>query len=119
MARSKKVPLHPWETAKSDGIDRYFRMGYTLATHPAYKRLTHLERHVYSCMCEACAGKREFTFPQACYEKEYGLSKTSVQKAIKGLEAAGFIQVAKRQWQIRQPNVYRFITEWRTRKEPP
>lgn len=118
MARSKKIPLRTWETANNGGKPRYIRLDYSLLTHPAYKRLTLLEKHVYTCMCMACAGKQEFTFPQACYEKEYGLSKTSVQKAVNGLQAAGFIQVV-RQWQIRQPNIYRFINDWKSCTEPP
>lgn len=119
MGKRKIKPLFPWETASESREEkRYSRTSYTLLTHPAYIRLTNLEKHVYNCMRMAFAGKPEFTFPQACYEREYGLSKTSVQKAVKGLQAAGFIQVTRR-WQVRQPNIYRFTNDWKTRLEPP
>ena len=123
MARAKKVPLHPWETGGTGGPlsknDWYARVCFSLLSHPAVKALSHLEARVYQAMLVRAAGKIEFTFPQAVYEKDYGLSKTSVQKAIKGLTAAGFIEVKKRNWKIRKPNVYRFTNGWKTRKEPP
>ena len=119
MARTKKVPLNPWETASNGKTERYIRPGYTLLTNPAYKRLSNVEKYVYLCMDMAAAGKPVFTFPQACYEKEYGLSKTSVQKAVKGLVAARFIQIEESNWQLRKPNVYRFINDWKKKNLPP
>lgn len=119
MARRKKVkvPLNSWETA---GNDRwYIRQGETLLKHPAYIRLSLLEKNVYLCMTVAAAGKMVFTFPRTCYEKEYGLSKTSVQKAVKGLVAAGFIRIQKANWQLRKPNVYCFIDDWKKKDMPP
>lgn len=119
MARSKKVPLHPWETANSEEKPRYIRTSYSLLTHPAYQKLTLLEKHVYNCMRMACAGKQEFTFPQACYENEYGLHKTSVIKAVQKLQGAGFIEVVESNRFLRKPNVYRFSYDWKTRRKPP
>lgn len=122
MARSKKVPLCPWETGSNGGTlskkDWYGRVCFSLLSHPAVKALSHLEVRVYLCMILRAKGNVEFTFPQAIYENDYGLSKTSVQKAVKGLTAAGFIQVTG-QWHIRQPNIYRFINDWKARREPP
>lgn len=118
MARLKKVPLHPWETVNNSKESRYIRLGASLFDHPAFIRLTHLERDVYISMINACAGKPEFKFPRAYYEKK-GFSKTSVQKAVKGLTAAGFIEVKEQNWTIRKPNVYRFADGWKARREPP
>ena len=119
MARRKKVPLNLWETASNGKTERYIRPGYTLFTSPAFKSLSNLEKCVYLCMDMAAAGKAAFTFPQTCYEKEYGLSKTSVHKAVNGLVAAGFIQIEESNWQLRKPNVYRFINDWKKKNIPP
>lgn len=122
MARNKRIPLKPWETGNTGGTlsknDWYGRVCFSLVSHPAFKALSHLEVRVYLCMILRAAGKVEFTFPQAVYENDYGLSKTSVQKAIKGLQAAGFIQVYT-QWQVRHPNIYRFRNEWKKNEKPP
>lgn len=122
MARNKRIPLKPWETGNTGGTlsknDWYGRVCFSLVSHPAFKALSHLEVRVYLCMILRAGGNVEFTFPKAVYESDYGLSKTSVQKAVKGLQAAGFIQVST-QWQVRQPNIYRFSNEWKKREKPP
>ena len=120
MARkNNKTPLNPWETAGNPLKDRYIRPGYTLYTHPIFKKLSQLEQNVYERMVMAAAGKPVFTFPRTCYEKEYGLSKTSVQKVVKGLVAAGFIRIKESNWQLRKPNVYSFINDWKKKSLPP
>lgn len=117
MARKKYVPLKFWQTAtKGDEKEKqYIRFGNTLLDHPQFCQLSIQGKAVYIYMVRAAGVNQEFTFPYSFY-KNRGLSKTTVQKAIKELEKAGFIRVKENGKLTRTPNVYQFTWDWKNRK---
>lgn len=117
MARKKYVPLKFWQTAtKGDEKEKqYIRLGNTLLKHPKYCNLTCQARAVYTHMMQAAGANQEFTFPHSFYTK-LGLSKATVQRAVKELEEAGFIRVKENGKLTRTPNVYQFVWDWKSGK---
>lgn len=114
MSRKRKViPLRFWETAlEGEQSEKgYCRLSASLLQHPAFKSLTGTERFVYIAMVSVAAGKDKFLFPQAVYE-QYGLTKITVIRASKKLQAAGFIKIENHRFQ-RKPNVYQFTKDWK------
>ena len=115
MSRKRKViPLNFWETALEGGQSEkgYCRLSASLLQSPAFKSLTSNERCVYIDMVSVAAGKEVFSFPQAVYE-HYGLTKITVIRAIKELQAAGFIKIRENNRFQRKPNVYQFTKDWK------
>lgn len=115
MSRKRKViPLRFWETAlEGEQSEKgYIRLSASLLQHPAFKSLTSNEQRVYIAMVSVAAGKEVFEFPQAVYEK-HGLTKITVIRAIKKLQAAGFIKILKNNRFQRKPNIYQFTKDWK------
>lgn len=118
MSRRRKVyPLNYWETAlegvqRERGENGYSRLSRSLLQHHAFISLTSNERYVYIAMVNVAEGKEVFQFPKAKYE-QYGLSKITVVRAVKSLQAAGFIKIRENNRHLRKPNVYQFSREWK------
>lgn len=113
MARTKKTPFAPWESAKPNGIEnRYIRLGNSLLCHPTVQGLNPLAFKILTYMKLESAGRVEFEFPHAKFIKI--ASKGGFQKAVKELVAAGLIEITEKNANLRIPNKYRFSDKWKT-----
>lgn len=111
--RKKRVPLHPWETKKTDGIEnRYIRLGDSLLMSSTVKKLSSSAFRVYVYMCLESAGQSHFTFPHNKYQKF--MSKPTFFRALKELESAGFIDVVSHNKNLRTANDYAFSNRWKS-----
>lgn len=112
MARKKKTPFAPWETRKSDGIEkRYIRLADSLLCSPAFLQLSGNATRAYIYMRIESAGKPEFTMPRSKYIRF--MKKDSFLTAREELETAGFIETVQNNANLRKPNVYRFSERWK------
>jgi hypothetical protein len=112
MPRFKKTPFNIWETTKSDGIEeRYIRMGNSQMLHPSVFSLTHSAFRVYSYMKLESGGKMIFQFPRRKWRAF--ISNGGFQKAKKELCVKGFIEQIESNANLRKPNVYKFMTDWK------
>lgn len=111
----KKVPLNPWETARIAGDDgHYIRLGDSFLESKAVQQLSRSTFFVLLQMIKACAGKRSFTFPRSYFEKHCGLSHITVVRAVKELQARGFIEKQlKERRRLRDPNTYTWSFDWK------
>lgn len=111
--RKKKVPLHPWETKKADGIEaRYIRLGNSLLMSSAVKNLSPNAFRAYVYMCLESAAKSHFTFPHNKYKGF--MSKPTFFRALKELESAGFVDVVSHNKNLRTANEYAFSNRWKS-----
>ena len=117
MARTKKVPLAPWETKNANGIEkRYIRLGDTLLCSAAARSLSPSAFKALIYMKIEAAGKKNFQFP--CHKYIDFVSKPTFYKALKELEEVGFIDIISRNKNLRIPNEYAFSTRWQSYKKP-
>lgn len=112
MARIKKVPFPPWQTCKPTGIElRYIRLGNSQLLHERIIGLTHAAFRVYVYMLLESGGKRDFTFPKSKWKAF--LSPGGFQGAVTQLCQAGLIEVTEKNANLRKPNKYRFLEDWK------
>lgn len=111
MAR-KKVPFQAWETRNSDGIEkRFIRLGVTQLSAEVMRKLSPAAFKIYIYMKIESGGKIEYTFPHNRYASY--MSKPTFFRVIRELETCGFIDVVKRNGNLRQSNIYRFSDRWK------
>lgn len=67
-------------------------------------------------MIRSCAGKREFDFTRAYYEKRFNLGNNTVLRAVKELEEKGFLLVL-RSHNRKEPNKYIWRDDWKKNKK--
>ncbi|MBM6702279.1 helix-turn-helix domain-containing protein [Megasphaera elsdenii] len=117
MARRKRhTPLNDWERGYMTPRDEHFtRLGDSLLDNKAVQSLNPSTFRVYVQMLKACAGKREFDFKRSYYESHCGLKPNTVTRAVKELEAKGFIKATHERYSSR-PNHYQWINDWKSLK---
>lgn len=112
MARTKKTLFKPWETRNADGIEkRYIRLGVTQMSAEVMKQLSPSAFKIYTFMKLEAGGKPEFTFPHNRYASY--MSKPTFFRVVRELETCGFIDVVRRNANLRQSNIYRFSDRWK------
>lgn len=112
MPRRNRKPLPFWVSAKPNGNDgRFIQVGNSLLLSPRFQTLEATDRIVYLSMVMESGGKSDFIFPKNAAAK-YGIAPRTLSRAVKRLEAAGFIQKSSG-WTTREPNQYRFSMEWK------
>lgn len=118
MARTKKTPFPPWQTCKPDGVEqRYVRLGNTQLMHVAVMELSDKAYRIYIHMLLESAGQRTFTFPRSKYKPFCG--NTSFQRAKNELIEKGFIREIQCNKNLRKPNEYEFLGDWKQYTRPP
>ena len=118
MGRQKKVPIQPWQTCGKDGEEkRYIRLGNTLLLHPAVKGLSDKAFRIYVHMLLESGGDRTFIFPRTKYKEFSG--NTTFQRAKSELIEKGFIREKQNNKNLRKPNEYEFLEEWKKYTPPP
>ena len=90
------------------------QIGNSLLLSEQMKRLGNGARFLYFCMAMDAGGKREFMFP-AKSAKKYGIPQTSFDRFKAELISAGFIRLKEGGWTTREPNIYEFCLDWKTR----
>ena len=112
MPRKRKTPFSSWQTTKGDGIEeRYIRLGNSQLLHPAFVNLGDKAIRVYINMLLESGGKKEFTFPYNKY-KDY-VSKAGFQAVKAELIEKGFIREKQNNSNLRKPNIYEFVEDWK------
>lgn len=115
---SKKPGKKDWATGLVDGKTKngakeaFALIGVSLWKHPAYLALNPRTQQLYDRMILECRGNQEFIFPLHT-AKLYGFSVTTFRRAVRELEAAGFIKTVQSGQITREPNRYRFIFDWK------
>lgn len=118
MARTKKTPFAPWQSCKDDGIEkRYIRLGNSLLLHPAVMELSDKAFRIYVHMLLEAEGKRTFVFPRQTYKRLAG--NTTFQRAKNELIEKGFIREKQCNRNLRKPNEYEFLEDWKQHIHPP
>jgi len=108
----KKTPFPPWQTCKSNGIEeRYIRLGNSQMLHEAMKQLSGNAFKIYTYMLLESGGNAIFEFPRCKYKSM--LTNQTFQKVKMELVDKGFIEVVQNNANLRKPNKYRFIDEWK------
>lgn len=111
--RKRKTPLNDWERGYITAQDEHFtRIGDSLFENKVVQNLKLSTYRVYTQMIKASAGKREFDFKRSYYESHCGLKPNTVTRAVKELEAKGFIKVTHERYSSR-PNRYQWINDWK------
>lgn len=112
------TPFPPWITRYKNGVEkRYIRLGNSLMLDEAVTSLNHLAYRIYTYMLLESGGQPIFEFPYSKYKKF--ASKDGFQKALDELCAAGLLEVAEKNANLRKPNKYRFSIRWKDTKKPP
>lgn len=118
MSRPKKTPFPPWQSLKSDGVEkRYVRLANSQLCAAAMNNLSSTAFRVYVHMLLEAGGKREFSFPVRKYKGF--TTKPTFMKAKDELIKAGFIVEKQNNSNLRKPNIYAFSDEWKRREIPP
>lgn len=114
MARRKKQAIQPWVAPAGTEPKNFARMYDTTLKHPAYIKLPYSAQHLFTCMLQASAGKREFHLTEGEY-KPYGFSPETFHNAKDRLIEACFIRVVRSGRTTRTPSIYAFrdCNEWR------
>lgn len=72
--------------------EHFTRLGDSLLENKVVQNLNLSTFRVFVQMLKASAGKREFDFKRSYYEPYCGLKPNTVTRAVKELEAKGFIK---------------------------
>lgn len=112
MAR-KKQGIQSWVAPAGTAPKNFARLYDTTLKHPAIIKLPFSARHLFTCMLQASAGKREFHLTESEY-KQYGFNPETFHKAKEKLIEACIIKIARSGWTTRTPNTYAFrdCGEW-------
>ena len=118
-ANAARKELRPWQSANTDSREKiYVQIGKSLFESKAFHDLSKSARLTYLCMVSAAGFDEVFNFPQASMVKRFDLCPRSVRRDIDELVKAGFI--TKQSGKVtREPNIYRFSYEWKTKAQPP
>ena len=117
MARKKITPFNPWQTCKENGKEeRYIRLGNSQLLHPSMIGLSDKAKVIYMYMLLESGGKKEFCFPRSKYKKICG--NDAFQRAKDELINKGFIKEKQNNANLRKPNVYEFLADWKDYMPP-
>lgn len=110
--------LLPWLSARPDNKEgRFIQVGNSLLLSKQFQTLTGAAQITLLCMAMESGGKREFQFPHSVAYKKYGISGTTLDRALKILVSKGFITVFQR-GSLNFPSIYGFCMEWKTSSLP-
>ena len=79
-----------------------------------FKGMTYSARYLYACLMMESGGKRDFKFPKKSATK-YGFNWGTAWKCLNELIEKGFIEKKSSGKIVREPNEYRFVTNWKQR----
>lgn len=131
--RAKKVPVPPWLTGKAykwssnKSMPPWAKLDMTLLQDESFGELSNATRLLYLCMMVHAGDKALdwFTFTEK-EAKRYNIARTTLQRGVKELEAAGFIKSRrpditdeKVPWSVAKyaPTQYAATpTDWKNRK---
>ena len=112
MAKHGAKPLPRWMSATKDCREsRFVQIGNSLLFHERFRNLSAGAFKLYICCAMEAAGSSGFQIPASKAER-YGIPRKSMQRYIKELEAAGFIQKDRSGQSTRTANEYSFCFRW-------
>ena len=122
MARNRAAQhcsIKPWLTAKTDCKEgRFIQVGNSLLLSAQFKALKHTTKVLYLGMTMESGGKPSFKFAHSA-AKKYGISPTTVDRAIKELQNTGFIILVPDEDRSQfKTNVFRFSNDWKSKPSP-
>lgn len=110
---AQNVAISPWLSAKKDCREgRFLQVGNSLLLSEEFQTLKDSAKFLYFCMALECGGRPEFEFPLST-AKKYGIPGTTFRRVIQDLINGHFIEVISSGKTTREPNDYRFISEWK------
>lgn len=111
----KKTPFREYESCAPGLQDgRFMRLSNSQMLHPKMCKLNGNAFMLYSYMKLEAGGAVVFEFPHHEYIKL--MSKSTFLRAKGDLIAAGLIEVAEDNANLRRPNKYRFSSRWKDAK---
>ncbi len=117
-SRIKTAPVCAWTTPETDTrkVVSWTAIDSELLYHPAVAALERVSFKTYILLILEAHGKQEFTCPYTVADK-CRIPKSSYERALKELQAAGFIRVASGA-ATRQANTITFLNDWKSRSPP-
>lgn len=113
--RKSEVSIAGWLSARPDSKEkRFIQVGNSLLLSRTFQKLSSGARYTYFCMAMESGGKRDFTFPLSA-AKKYGISERSLIRYVTELTKTNFITMQSGKL-VRQPNLYSFSFEWKSRE---
>lgn len=109
------VEIKPWLSAKYDCKEgRFIQIGNSLLLSKNFQALSIYARHMVLCMAMESGGRRQFIFPKSAGAK-YGISYHTYRNCLAELKEALFIRCIEDNHTLRKPNVYEFISDWKSK----
>ena len=110
----KLLDVRPWQSAKMDCREgRVAVLGNTLLLSEPLKNLSGNAFKLYSCMICESGGSKDFEFSRATGIK-YGISYSTLTRAIKELVEVGMLKIALSGKSTRTKNLYSFAWDWKS-----
>lgn len=104
----------PWVSAADKCEEKVFvQLGATLLQNESFSKLNGKTQMIYIFMCLEAKGRPTFQFPRARAQKEYGVTHTTLVRAVAELEKAGFIKKVGGGQSTRTATDYAFSYDWK------
>lgn len=105
-----------WNVDTEGNIPTSFvQLDRTLLTSKRFLELSPSQRCTYIAMICVCQGHREFRFAENV-AKQYGFAPSTLRRNVNALIEAGFVKRKRSGQNTREPNIYEFCADWRSRE---
>lgn len=117
MSNKPKKPDYqkPYISKPNYQHERFSRMYASVLYNPAYKRMNHSSKNLYTYMLNVACGGIEFTFPKSAYTAA-GFDAKTFRRAKSELIQNGFIEEIHST--ATAPNRYKFSKLWQSTTPP-